>query len=208
MASTPAEICNLALGSIGVSAFIDDLTSETVESEVAAVYYDSTRDEVLEEKPWKFAMRRKLLAPLANATRTNWDFVYKLPADCLAPRFLVPDVQVPGKVDRIPWELEDDETTGGTVLLTDREDAELAYTARITTVGRFSPLFQKALAWKLAGYFALVIPEKAVLAQGCDKMYDKYLLRAFASQLRQGQAGKAPEADSIRVRGAGVRRRW
>lgn len=199
MPATPAELCNLALGRIGIRADIQQLTDDNEEAIACNNCYGPARDRTLQAISWRFASRQATLA-LATVTRLNWDFVYRLPVDCLVPRLIVPDMQVPGPEDRIPFDWGDDAATGA-ILFTDREFAVLEYTAKFTDVARFTPAFVEAVAWRLAGDLALRLPNKTSLADGCEKQATRELLAAAAFNSNAAQVGRAPEADSIRVRG-------
>lgn len=205
MAQTATEICNLALGRIGVRQFINDLQNQkTTEAATARVFYEPARDTVLASFPWQFATGRAVLA-LTALERTNWLYVYTLPADCLAARYLVVEgVQEPRPDQRAPYGLENDETVGK-VLLTDLEAAELVYTRALEDVNLFPPLFVEALAWKLAADFALGIPIKPQLAASIQQGYSRAVAMAATQDFRQSQQGPEPQASYIRARGGGGR---
>lgn len=67
MAESEAAVCNLALGRVQHTQFIDDLTTDdSNEAEQCRVYYSGARDETLERAPWPFATRRKRLVPFSG----------------------------------------------------------------------------------------------------------------------------------------------
>lgn len=206
---TEAEICNISLGLIGDRDFIQALDTEgSTESQACAVHFAHCRNVVLEAFPWPFATKRAVLAVLEDAddedsdARTNWGFVYALPTDCVTVQGLVIEgTRTPPSESRIPYTLEHDSVTGKAVLLTDLEDAELVYTARLTAVGLFPALFIDALAWKLAAALAFTIPGKAALAAGMLEGYGRALAMAGAAAFNQSQEDVEPESQFVRVRG-------
>lgn len=204
-----ARICNLALVAIGHSQLIDALDDDSPEAEVANAVYAQSRDAILERVPWKFATLRATLADLgATAVRDGWAYAYSLPSDCIAPRALtVAGTPAPGPEDRIPFELEADASSAsrgavdGMVLLTDLDEAELVYTARVETPALFSPLFIDCLKWSLAAQFALGIAKKPAVARTMEQRFEQALSIAAASQYRQSREPRPPDSEFITTRG-------
>jgi hypothetical protein len=203
VATTPTEVCNIALGRIGIRQPLTELAEDSAEAEMCSVFYEDARDAVLEVLPWKFATKRASLAALAEASggeRSGWEFVYTLPADCIAPREIYSGTRNPPADQRIPFDVEHNEDTGKSVLLCDMEEAELIYTARIATVAIFTPLFIDCLAFKLAADLAMALPNKAPLSDLMERRYERALALAGASTLRQGQRDAPPRSAFTRVR--------
>lgn len=200
MASSEAEICNLALLRIGNRSFIGALNTDSVEAEACSVAYPTSRDALLQAADWSFARRRALLAELADAEVDGYAYVYALPTDCLAPRSIYPGVRNPGQGQKIAFTTEHDATTGKEVLATDEFEAKLVYTAKITTVARFHPLFVEALAWKLAQELAFGLPVKAQLAMGLNQNFRVALAMASAAVGNQSEGDPSPDSATIRER--------
>lgn len=200
MATTPVEICNLAIVRIGQRGeLISSLTEATVAAEVCDVVYPLSRDAVLASFPWPFATRRVNLAVLAGAERGDWEFVYTLPIDCVTVLRVTPAVRSPGPDQRVPFELEDDANTGK-VLLTDSALAELVYVARVELVTKYPPLFVQALAWKIAAELSMALPKDPKLAVLMEQKYMATLREAAAAEFRQSQEGPLPDSEFIRAR--------
>ncbi len=206
--TTEAGVCNLALVAIGHSQFVDDLNEESTEAEVAKAIFSKDRDATLERFQWKFATLRAALADLGAAVaRDGWTFAYAIPANCIAPRVIVlPGQRAPSPENRIPFDIEASATVvggpvNGKVLLTDEEDAELIYTARVVTPSLFSPLFVDALKWALASQFALGIQKKPAVALQMGQMYERSLQIAEAAQLQQSREDRPPRSEFITTRG-------
>lgn len=199
MATTEAQVCNIALARVGHRDFIDDLTDETTAAQVCDAHFDDARDAVLASVHWKFATRRATLAVISGAERSGWGYVYALPTDCIAPRSLYPGTRIPAAAQRIPFELEDD-ATYGTVLMTDLADAELIYTHRHSTVVRWPPLFVHAVAWRLAMELALALPVKPAVGMAMEKGYRAALAEALAVELNSVREDPEPDSPLISVR--------
>lgn len=199
MASSAEAICNIALLRVGQGQTLDSLDESTAEAQACDALYEHSRDSVLAAMPWRFATRRATLALLEDVERDGWDLVYTAPADCLATRYLYPGTRNPGSDELTPFALEDEDGEGP-VILTDLEDAVLVYTAKVTVVTRFPPLFVDALAWRLASELALALPIKPQVGLAMEQNYQRALARAAAADMNQGQGDLPADSEFIRAR--------
>lgn len=206
MSLAEAGVCNRALGRIGQTQYITDLTDKNQNGRACLLYFADSRDAVLEARSWPFAMRRAPLAPL-TITRDGWLYTYAPPADLIAPRYIfnpalqaVPIISDPFAIDQvpgspfptdIPYAVEDDETLGK-VILTNQQSAELVYTARITQVARWTLLFKDCVAWWLASDLALNLMKDRNLATSMMQGYERALARAAAASFNQQKPNPRP----------------
>lgn len=198
MAVSEAGLCNLALGRIGSRVVLDSLDERNVEARTCKVYYSTARDALLEQYPWPFAEREATLAAISGATRSGWGYVYALPADCLAPRYLFTGTRNPPPAGRVPFSIADGNADAtGRVLKTDLSPAPLVYTYRATEVALFSPGFVEALSWWVAAELAGALPIKAQLAFSQAQMFQKATYIAMASQLRQQTEDQPPPSSFV-----------
>lgn len=201
MTTSALQICNLALLNTGTSLFINSFDANTAEARACKVLYEPTRDALFERYPWKFAQRRRVLAPHAADAqqRSGWAYSYALPVDCIQPQRIWPGVRMPNALDKIPFDVEDDADVGS-ILLTDWADAELVYTARNENVGTYSPLFVETLSWALAVKLCLVLPVKPEWAQRADDSLTKALLVAKSVNARGHQEDPNPPSEYTTAR--------
>lgn len=202
MASTEIDICNEALLYVGNSKRINDFTERTAEAIACAVAYGKTRDALLARAHWRFATKRSVLA-LSTEERTGWTYVYVLPADCVAPRYIWPGQRLPNPLNKIPFTFESSSsgpTVDGQVLLTDKAEAELIYTAQVNNTGLYPPLFVEALAWAMAAKLALVLPNKADLSLKMLGMAKASLETAAAAELNSTQEDVPPPSEFTTAR--------
>lgn len=192
------DICNRALLRVGVTRFIESLDDETAEGQACNELFESSRDAVLSSSPWKFATKRSDLGVLTSVEREEWEFVYNLPTDCLVPRYIGIESKITSATQRIPFDLESNDAGDGQILVTDLEDAQLIYTARVTIPTKWPALFIDALAWNLAGDLALALQKDAVKSDWCMKHARRVLLEADAVQK---QGAQDQEADSEFISG-------
>jgi hypothetical protein len=141
MASSPTDICNLALAHLGESR-IESLDEDNVASRACSMHYAFTRDEVLRSHRWNFAVKRAVLSRLEEDPPFGYAAQYELPADCL--RVLEVNGSELGDVLCGPYVIE------GRRLLTDAAAVNLLFIRRAADVSQFDALFAQALALKLA----------------------------------------------------------
>jgi len=160
--TSKVAICNIALSHIGAFG-ISSLTESTKESIECNKFYDVALLGTLEGHNWSFARKWKKLA-LRTDTNSTWQYVYAFPSDCAKSRKISDGSGVGTYVD-----LDQDKTVGSgevqfeigvsgdltqNVLMTNMENAELVYTAKVTNTTLFSAKFIEAFAYKLAAYLA------------------------------------------------------
>jgi hypothetical protein len=199
---TAVEICNMALGRIGVKAFIDDLDDTSrMEAVVCKQFFQPSLDGMLAMFPWDFTQGLvQLTGPLSNP-RNGWAYMYALPADCLNPIRLQTDAVVfpPSSKDRIAYQIGYD-STNGAVLLTNYPDMYLVYTRKVTDIALLPPLFCDALAWKIAADAAMALAVKGDFEQVARERYHQVVSNAAATSLRIGQDEGEPPSELITVR--------
>lgn len=198
--TTEAQVCNLALGLVGQRQFIDDLTEDSTEAQVAAQYFESTRNELLEAYHWRFATKRAVLAETTE-TRTGWGYCYSAPSDMLKPQRIWDGNRRPGAGEAIPFAFELNDAGSGHLILTDMAEAELIYTVELATVALWPAAFVKAVAAQLAVYFAGALAVKPQLWPSLERGAVMALQRAAALDANAGQADPEPDSEIIRERG-------
>lgn len=159
------KICNLALTRIGAQT-IASLTEGSAAAVHCKLLYAPQRDALLRMVPWRFATERQALAALTEDPPPQWTYVYQLPSDFLAARYIEPPGGVPWSSDAsgltqspivsLPSIPTPKFEVWGRKLMTHQPDAALVYTARAEDPTQFDPLFVEALSYKLAA--ELVMP--------------------------------------------------
>lgn len=195
--TTPVQVANLALGLVGQRQLIGAFNDPSVEAQTADLYFETTRDELLQKWDWRFATKRAVLA-LTTEERTGWGYCYECPADLLKAQQIYSGARMPGQGDQVAFTKELNDAADGHLILTDMVDAELFYTVRLATVALWPPLFVKAVAAQLAVYLAPALPVKPELIP----TYEARAERAFqlAASRDANEAQKDPEAESEFIR--------
>lgn len=135
MATSVVDICNNALIRIG-SKTITSLSDGDKVANACNALYEQTRDSLLRQHLWNFAMKRVQLASETTAPAFGFSFSYPLPSDFIRVKMIEDQV--------LSYKIEQ------TSLLTDAEEVKLIYVSRLEDVTKFDPLFTEALILSLA----------------------------------------------------------
>lgn len=201
------DLCNLALFRIGVTTTITSLTERSKEAIVCNGVYENVRDKVLEAAPWPFA-RKFADLQLTGSAPDRWAYRYQYPTDCLAVRSVLPPV--PSGLSQnlyrqwmqqyqVPYELVEG-ADGNLTICTDREEANIEYTVRVTNPVRFSAKLTSTLAWAIAAEIAIPLAKGIDYAKNAAAMYEKELFETLAKMLNEERADEDPFSEFERVR--------
>lgn len=197
MATSETQIVNMALVRLGHSATITSLDEGTPTADKCKVFYEPTRDAVLEAHPWNFAIRRAALS--RSGDTPNHEFTYKFalpsgpdPAYCLrvirtsweavpgTGSWIYSWPVVSGYTGLVPYRIE------GRWLLANEETCAIEYIARIEDVSQYSSSFVTALSLKLAAELAMPFTDDARVAQTMTQLYEASLRDARTMDAQEG----------------------
>lgn len=150
MVSSDVEIARMALSRIGAQTNIESFDSESAEARQAKLWYPLARDTVLSRFNWNFAKKTAKLSLHSVAPSSDWGYRYSLPTDLLVVREVINPL---GKTAETPAHSIENVADVPT-LLTDVEEAELIYTARVETVSIYPAPFVQALVAYLGSLLA------------------------------------------------------
>ena len=150
MATTPVEIFNAALDHLGVEPIVS-FSEESKAARIGNRRYAPIRDKLLESHYWNFAEKREELAVVSSSPPVfGFDFKYQLPTDYIKAKHLnVKDSRF--KVEQKRF------------LHTNLSGALLLYTAKITDVSAFSPMFTELLSLDIAIAVGMSLTQKRSL---------------------------------------------
>jgi len=195
MATSEVGICNEALLYIGVPPIADFDQGGDVAT-ACKTHYEPTRDEVLESYEWTFATRFTTLTLVGETVDLSgypqdYSFAYTLPADFLTVVKIADNIKRPRADQFIEYRIVGHPTLLR-VLLTDAEDAQLHYVARITNATLFSALFAEALSWRMAEKLARSLKADPREAKAAHQMFLMRLSEAVARDNVNRQDGIDP----------------
>jgi hypothetical protein len=194
MSLSNVALCNRALTRLG-AATISAMNEGSKESLACSQFFESSRDATLRDFKWNFATRRKSLA-LSTDVVAGFGYCYAYPSDCVAARFIYnPD----STTETIKYEvaLGDD---GVRVILTNKVNAVLIYTARVTNLSSCDPLFIEAFSWKLASEIALPITQDKSLMQVAETKYQNIINKARTADANEGESESVEVATWLEAR--------
>jgi hypothetical protein len=175
MATSNVQIVNNALVRIGGSSIIS-LDENSEAARAANLIYEQTRDAVLRDHLWNFAMSRSSLAANAVAPAFGYVYSYALPTNCLRV------IQLEEK--SMVFKIE------GRNLLTDESPARIIYVSRVTDPNQFDAMFTEALSARLAAELAIAVSESNSLYQN---MMEVYRMKITDARSIDGQESGEPE---------------
>lgn len=165
------SICNRALSKIGDEITIMSLDDGSKAARYCKTLYADTRDMVLRSYPWRFALKRYVLAPLAEAPAFGFGTQFELPADCLR----VWRVQ-----DDLPYQVE------GRNILADTDAFRFIGIQRIKDPFVFDPMFVEAMALKLASELAVPLTASSSLKAELMNEYQMFVIQAKTASAMEG----------------------
>jgi hypothetical protein len=175
MATSNTDIQNRALTLLSADRIQTDNNTSEQARKMNAIY-DSTRDAMLSEHNWNFAMKERQLSLLSDEPiKDDWDYVYQLPSDCLRVLNIEGDYQFAIYSNK---------------LYTNTDDVRILYVSRETDPNRFSAGFIKALAARLAADLAFGITQNATIATNMDAVAIRDLKEAKWSDSQEGKGIK------------------
>lgn len=196
MAFSEVQICNMALGHVGVSLRIISLDDESAEARACDTYFEPDRNLVLEAFPWNFAGKRSVLSLVEEDPNDDWAYAYRWPTGCLKPLRIISGV----RQDPAPPPFEISHDDNGRLIFTDESPATLLYTAELTNPQWWPAAFAEALSWRLAADVAFQLEASKAMRDYALQRYGQALVEAATNALNGEQPDPLPDSGAIRAR--------
>lgn len=189
---TPTDICNLALDLLKEAP----LTSID-ETRPIAMWckrnFDVTRDALLEEADWNFAMARAMVATDTTTPAFGWQSQFTLPPDCIRVVALTDNGQSEGTP--VEFEIEN-----GKILTNAASSLPIRYVKRSEEYDKYPATFVTALSAKLATKMAHWLTGKSNYVQIASGLYQDAMNKAWLSDAIQGTIPRAADDQWIDAR--------
>ncbi|MEN3940673.1 hypothetical protein WJU23_05210 [Prosthecobacter sp. SYSU 5D2] len=166
---TQTDLANVALGHLG-SSVIMAITENSAAAEHCRRFWDITRDALLRQRHWNFAIKRADLSELDDAPLFGWTKAYQLPADYILA------IEFNGRQAGTGEALHEIE---GSHLLTNEVTAELKYIRRHEDVSGWDASFCEAFGYFLAARIAPAMTSAQGVADTLLSRGEQFMLRAF-----------------------------
>lgn len=163
------QIINMALILLSAEQIVS-VDAPVPSAKKAKVIWDITRDALLEEHPWNFAVKRVKLPSLTTSPSFEYTYTFELPTDWIKSLDLYPA--------EIEYKIEDNK------LLCNEPSISLKYIARIEDTTKFTPLFADTLAAALAWRLAYPITQSSSVVSA---MWDIYINRLSSARSADSQ---------------------
>jgi hypothetical protein len=167
--ATVLDICNSALIKLGEMP-LTDIADGSKQGQLLSARYAPCRDYVLREYPWKCAIKRVGLSPLAamplsdpNCLR-QWQYAVQLPSDYL--RLVLNDD------DKLCFQIE------GNTFLTNEQTIVIRYVWQVDNAQLFDSHLAECIAWYLAQDLCISIMQNTQIADRMSKQYLNFLAKA------------------------------
>ncbi len=164
-------VCNRALSKIGDELIITSVDDDTKPARYCKALYEDTRDFVLRSYPWRFALKRYVLAPLKEKPLFGYDYQFVVPSDCL---------RVWKTSNQQRYQVE------GRHILADRNSFSFIGISRIEDATLFDPMFVEALALRLAAELAVPLTASVSLKENLVKEYQQFVQQAKTASAMEG----------------------
>lgn len=216
MPYTDVDICNLALGRVGVDRTIVSLDEQSKEARNCRRFYPLARDEVLEKVVWPFTVRIQSLAPLtAGSLLPGWGYQFQAPSDMLQALEVAPDSDVtslagyytdccgpwaPARGARHAFRKAQSADGTATAILCNMATPWLVYSARVTDTAQYSTLCASAIADRLAMELAMPMTVDPRWFNVAQQRFVNTFTDAASRAFDQEVASPSPEPAAIRAR--------
>lgn len=191
------EIANRALIKIGenpISSFNPEPLGEILE-----IVYKDVRQRLLATYPWRFAIRRVVLAPLEEKSlHPRFKYKYVLPSDCLLFRSICEcnkgaDLREFRATNGTRYEIE------GKNIYYNEDSLPISYIADVDEE-LYSVLFKDAFANKLASELSIKVHQHLNLVQLYDIKFEESIQRAITHNEIIADTEELPDNTWVAVR--------
>lgn len=195
--ATEVQIVNIALSWLGQQS-INALTDNQNEAKIMNANYATSRDKVLGDYAWTFALRREVLAPIAAPTEFGAPNKFLIPSDVIrVQRVYRPSTALQNEaLQNARWVRE------GQYIISREAQVWAHFIFRETNSDRYSPQFAHALAARLAADTAMVFTENRKQLELLEAMYNDKLADAIYAD---GSQGRTEVIRSTRLTGVRTR---
>lgn len=200
----PSEtsVANMALARIGGAGDNGTITNLRTEDSKAArfcrIFFDDTRDAMLREHPWNFAVKRATLAQLATAPTFEFAYAFQLPADFLCMVRTTYEAQ--GYLNA-EYRIEAATSAGGKpTLVTDDATMDIEYVAQVTDPNQWDATFVDCFAQRLAAELAMPLTNNSAAAERLMTVYENKIRLAWHRDAQEGTPRVIEASDWVMAR--------
>ena len=165
-----------------------------------SLIYEDMRDFVLADYPWRFAIKRVILAPDKEAPTFGFAVSYTLPADFLTIYKFGLYYKRPNYSPNIVVSDQRYSIEGNRLLCNCKTQIYLIYVSRVTDPNRFSPWFREALVAKMAAEYSMRLRQNVTLMNAFNQEFASILERAEFNDELMNDIETIPDASWVSIR--------
>lgn len=188
MASSPVDVCNLALKRLGSESIVA-LDEGTDRASLCAILYPQTRDRMLRDFEWNFAQIRIALA--LSAAHPVFGYANQFPLPPLPLCLKVNETDPPDAIYDIENTIDANGVITGKAIMTNESALSIRYTGQITDVTQWDASFVDAVAMDLAAQMAYPLTESASKAKEMAGIARDALQHARSVDSQEGSTKQA-----------------
>lgn len=188
--ASEVSICNQAISWLGGNLIIN-LDDDTTEAILCNANYDLLRDAVLEEGKWTFATRRMELVLSGSPPPSGYEQAFTIPPEVLTVIMATPFQNNKNITEDFDWRREEE------FVVCDVERVWIKAIVRIVDVSKFSPMFNQALASRIAADIAVPLTESTKKEANMWAKYNDAIAGALAVDGMQGKSDRIRPASRI-----------
>lgn len=192
------NIINRALIKLGQPTISS--TSQEPNGRIYGLVYQDLRDWLLASHPWRFAIKRVVLAQDVEAPVSGFAYAYTLPSDFLSLYRFGEYFKTPNYSDNIVSSDERYSIEGNKILCNEKGSLYLMYVAKIEEPEKFSVSFREALVNKIAAEYAAKLKQSINLANKLDENFTYYMDQAQQNNELMTDSETMPDGSWIGIR--------
>jgi len=227
--TSPVDVVNRALSSIGARSTIASFSESSKEAQQGNLWYDKRRRQLLRTAPWGFARMTATLSLLGTITDSTspYPFLYKYeyPAGCFKVRYILAPAStaLPSGIPLVGDSIfgvaglspsrsnrfivaSDTDSSGNQrrVILSNVQNALVVYTGDVTSPDLWDDLFEDALTSSLAYTFVIPITGNAGMRDDFRRAAEIAITNARAADANETINNNQHTPDWISTRGFGL----
>jgi len=202
MATSPVEVCNIALKRLGADAIVafDEGTSA---ASLCDQLYQPTVDALLREHEWNFAQIRVTLPARSTGPAWGYTYAYTYPVKPLCLK--VNETDPFDAIYDVENTIDANGELTGKVIVTDESSLSIRYTGRIEDVSQWDASFVNTVAAALAKQMAQPLTENTALVNVLSQEFVQALQHARSVDSQEGSTKRADIDLLVDVRTHGFR---
>lgn len=192
------NIINRALIKIGQPLISS--TNQDPNGKIMGIVYEDMRNFLIADYPWRFSLKRAVLAPDEERPISGFAYAYTLPSDFLSLFKFGECFKAPNYSNRIAVSDERYSIEGNKILCNIPEKIKIVYSAKIEDPALFSVCFREALIAKIAAELSMRLKQSAQLQNNFNNEFDALLERAEFNDEILRDAETIPDGSWVGIR--------